>query len=98
MHDTIGDDLSAVVMPADLPRTSVGHSNELAWRVHDLRQLYNLVYSHAPRLGGSDSLLLVFWRAFLGRSSTVNGRKEGHRYLILSTSTPGKGLPSSHSR
>jgi hypothetical protein len=42
MHDTIGDDLSAVVMPADLPRTS---SNEIAWKVHDLRRLYNLVYA-----------------------------------------------------
>src|SRR5262249_53600397 len=39
MHDAIGDDLSAVVIPTDLPRTSVRHSNELVWRVHDLRQL-----------------------------------------------------------
>src|SRR5262249_9663202 len=45
MHDTIGDDLSAVVMPADLSRTSVGHSNEIAWKIHDLKQLYNLVYA-----------------------------------------------------
>ena len=32
MHDAIGDDLSAVVIPTDLPRTSVRHSNELVWR------------------------------------------------------------------
>jgi hypothetical protein len=31
MHDAVGDDLSAVVMPVDLPRTSVGNTNELAW-------------------------------------------------------------------
>jgi hypothetical protein len=68
--DTIGDDLSAAVMPADLP-PDIGHSNELAWKVHDLRQLYNFVYSHAPRLEGSDSLLLVFWRAFLGGNRDI---------------------------
>jgi hypothetical protein len=34
----IGDDLSAVVMPADLPRT-------FAWKVHELRQLDNLLYT-----------------------------------------------------
>ena len=45
MHDAIGDDLSAVVLPTDLPRTSVGHSNGLVWKVHDLRQLFNLVYT-----------------------------------------------------
>jgi len=45
MHDAIGYDLSAVVMPADLPGTSVGHSDELAGRIHELRQLDNSVFT-----------------------------------------------------
>src|SRR6516164_1230522 len=72
MHDSIGGDLSAVVMPADLPRTSVGHSNELAWKVHDLGgSIILLTHSlcrHTPRSEGSflmfekslPGLLLVF--------------------------------------
>jgi hypothetical protein len=44
MHDAIGYDLNAVVMPSDLPGISVGHSNELADRVHELRELDNLVF------------------------------------------------------
>src|SRR5215831_18919013 len=48
MHDAIGYDLSAVVIPADLPGTSVGHSNELADRVHELQQLDNLVSLSTP--------------------------------------------------
>ena len=55
MHDAIGYDLNAVVMPSDLPGIiSVGHSNELAGRVHELRELDNLVFTlytiiHRPK-------------------------------------------------
>ena len=54
MHDTIGYDLNAVVMPTDLPGISVGHRNELAGRVHELRELDNLVFTlytiiHRPK-------------------------------------------------
>src|SRR4029450_921147 len=37
MYDAIGDDFSAVVVPTDLPRISVGRTKDLAGRIHDLR-------------------------------------------------------------
>src|SRR5262249_35138298 len=53
MHHATGDDLSAVVVPADLPRT-------FAWRVHELQQLDNLLYAfYAVHRGLKDRMLFL---------------------------------------
>jgi hypothetical protein len=52
MHDAVGDDFSAVVMPANLPRTCVG--GRLAWKIHTnittaARSFLALIFVHNPR-------------------------------------------------
>src|SRR5262249_15664065 len=82
MHDAIGDDLSAVGMPVDLPRTSVGHTNELAWYVHELRQLDNLVYTLYAVIHRDVKDRMVFLDCFSRFFRSFIGRIRGFRLPI----------------
>jgi hypothetical protein len=53
MHDTIRDDLSAVVMPADLPRTSVARQRAIVKDALDTGQRSEMAESLLDALEGS---------------------------------------------